>query len=54
MAGIFPHLLFTYLTNQTARLGMSSNSPFSQVSEPLEERIMVLAASFTDLSPEFK
>jgi hypothetical protein len=33
---------------------MSSNSPFSQVVEPLEERIILVAASFTDLRPEFR
>jgi hypothetical protein len=33
---------------------MSSNSPFSQVDAPLEERIISLAGSFTDFSPEFK
>jgi hypothetical protein len=37
-----------------ARLGMSSNSPFSQVGDPLEERMTSLAASFTEASPEFK
>ena len=44
----------SYLLNQMAHPVMSSNSPFSQVGVPLDERIISLAWSFTDLSPEFK
>jgi hypothetical protein len=44
----------SYLLNQMARPDMSSTSPFSQVGAPLEEIIISLAGSFTDLPPEFK